>query len=234
MPTTIIGISDSHYRDKTPRARKDDFFQTQLDKLDFVIDLSEKLNAKAIVFAGDVFDVPDGTKINRRLDNELAQRLRSVKAKILAIPGNHDLLRDRLDSLKYHPLGVLNSSGILQLLKNGEGYSILDGDVPVRVIGIQYTGEGPKFWLDKFIRTKELYEWKKITEQKMGKKAHILTLTHNHWGPADTTIAGEPVIAHHRIRNTGIDVLLYGHPHSDDGVTEVINPEPHHIDEGPW
>jgi acyl-CoA synthetase (AMP-forming)/AMP-acid ligase II len=46
-------------------------------------------------------------------------------------------------------------------------------------------------------------------------------MTHNFWGPEDGNIFGDIVVGHGNVVGTGIDALLYGHPHSDDGVVLV-------------
>jgi hypothetical protein len=86
-------------------------------------------------------------------------------------------------------------------------------DDPTLIItGKEFTRQGPNSWLDSLRETKELIDIK----NSLG-DAHVLALTHNHWGVSDGLIMGEQITGHSRILGTGIDVLVYGHPHTYDG-----------------
>jgi DNA repair exonuclease SbcCD nuclease subunit len=81
------------------------------DLLDQTVDIAKKYKA-VTVFAGDVFHL----KQPSRNSHALVQRMLDTITKyypheVYIVPGNHDLLNDRLDSLVSQPLGVLLKSG---------------------------------------------------------------------------------------------------------------------------
>lgn len=227
MPTLLIGLSDPHFSDKKPRSRKDDFQETQRRKLRDVLKLASSIKwgtqntkASALLMAGDVFHQPKGKLISRKLDHGLMQLMREATCPILAIAGNHDLDRDRLESLEEHPLGTLVASGLISLT-HWPDYLVVGEEVPVIITGRHYTIDGPGAWLEHLTTTGKLKDLKKRVSDETGKKAQAVVMTHNYWGPSDGNFHGDPVVGHHRAKDIGAEIILYGHPHTYDGAVEV-------------
>lgn len=236
MPTVIIGIADPHISDKKPRSRKDDFIATQERKLRELLKLCSHIRidgriqqAQALVIAGDLFTQNKGQLISRKLDNQLIRIRRESPCPWVAIPGNHDMMNDRLDSLETHPMGVMREAGLLEIVVWPE-YTVVKGpkldDPRVIISGRQYTTDGPGRWIDYLAETGELRRLKQdLYLQDSSSKIMALLMTHSFWGSEDGINMGEPVVGHLRVRETGANVLLYGHPHTFDGEVKVQDRE---------
>jgi len=139
-PVTAILCSDLHLRDDVPRCRLDDnYFETQMQKLRFIVDLSRSFRCP-ILCGGDVFD---WWKVSPNLLNRTIRILR-MGQEWFAVPGQHDLPR--------HNLSLVEKAGIWNLVYGGMGgfTTILDpsqdeiihhprGDISIR--GVPYGGE---------------------------------------------------------------------------------------------
>ena len=237
MPTFIISLCDPHFSDKKPRSRRDDFIATQRRKLNDVMKLAggfrwkdQLVQASAIAVGGDMFHQAKGRLISRSLDQALCSQFKRSPCPILAIAGNHDMDRDRLESLKEHPLGTLAASGLVKLV-HWPDYVVIGGVAdrpPVIVTGKQYVLEGPRSWLDMLRETQKLAELKAVVHQDYpNAPAQAFVMTHNFWGPVDAMFQAEPILGHHHAAGTGANVILYGHPHTFDGTTEVEDGDYH-------
>jgi predicted phosphodiesterase len=227
MATVILGITDSHWSLVKPRSRKDvDYKLTQERKLQALFKLAKLIKhkdgvgASAVVHAGDLFHQPQGKLISRRLDTWIIPILKTCPVPILAIPGNHDMQGHRTDSLEDHPYGVLlHSQSITQVA--WPSYVVVGDDPPIIVTGKEFTTNGPLSWLNYIKENKTLINLKMEIKEKTGKNAKVVALTHCWWGPSTGTNMGEPLIGYNELSNTGIDVLMYGHPHTLDGVISL-------------
>jgi predicted phosphodiesterase len=227
MVTPILGVCDPHFTDRKPQSRKDNYQETQLRKLRDIRTLTEKFTWEgkptpimAVAIAGDICHQPRGKLISRRLDVRLIEIFRSFTAPILAILGNHDKDRDRLDSIEDHTLGSLIAAGALSLT-HWPDYRVIGTDPPVIITGRQYTMDGPTEWLGHLRSTRNLTLLKNQLSQTLGKPVFTYVMTHCNWGPNDGILRSDPIIGYHHLRGTGIDTMIYGHPHTDDGVTQI-------------
>lgn len=227
MVTINLGLADTHFADKKPVSRKDDYHATQVRKLSDVLRLAASLRwkgettpASSINIAGDVFHQPRGELISRKLDNKLARILRTSPCPVTAISGNHDMDRIQESSLEKHPLGMLVASGIVKLV-HWPDYLVVGTIPPVIITGRQYSVDGPAKWLEHIAATGELRNLKREVSDDRQCEAQVLLMTHNHWGPGDSTFHGDPIVGHRHVVGTGADVVLYGHPHTYDGTVEV-------------
>jgi len=89
-------------------------------------DLAKELGATAIVQAGDFFHIKAPGRNSHQLIQRAMQWLSDCSVPVAIVPGNHDLLNDRLASLdEGQPLGVLFSSG---LAIKADGYILIPKD----------------------------------------------------------------------------------------------------------
>lgn len=227
MVTINLGLADTHFADKKPVSRKDDYTTTQVRKLTDVIRLAsslrwkgETVSAASINIAGDVFHQPRGELISRRLDTSLARVFRTSTCPITAISGNHDMDRIQEINLEKHSLGVLAATGVIQLV-HWPDHIVVGTNPPVIITGRQYSVDGPAKWLEHIAATGELRTLKRELSEARGFQAQVFLMTHNHWGPADSNFHGDPIVGHRHVIGTGADVVLYGHPHTYDGTVEV-------------
>ena len=220
MPTIVTSIADPHWTERKPSSRKDaNFIETQARKITDWMTLNEKINidgqvgAHAAGIAGDLFHQPKGPVVSRVLDRMLLQKFRKRTCPYVAIPGNHDMERWRLESTNDHPYGVLKDAGVITetIWPN---YMVVGKDPPVILVGKEFVKEGPTPWLAHLRESKALIEIKKKVSEKFQCKAQCLALTHCWWGPIDGVNRGGPVTGHLQVRGTGINAVVYGHPHT--------------------
>jgi hypothetical protein len=229
--TIITGLCDSHWSDRRPASRTDpDWVATQSAKIDFLFDFSTYVEmggikgASAIVHAGDVFNQPEGKKIHRSVDQWLMGKIRKSPCPIFAIPGNHDMWGHTLSSLKDHPYGCLESAGLLTSVV-WPNYALVGVDPVVLVTGKEFIPDGPVEWLEWLRDTQTLVQWKKDISQEYQKPVYVLVMTHGHWGADNGYAFGEPVTSYCEVVDTGIDVMLVGHPHCVVPSTWIESPD---------
>jgi len=114
----ILCCGDLHAREKAPVCRIDDFFQTFLFKLNWIINMAIDREVEAVVFPGDVFDT---FRASDFLKKTLIERLSNV----LVVSGQHDQRHHSLD-LSNTPLGVLEAAGAVNILSSREYIMLLD------------------------------------------------------------------------------------------------------------
>ncbi len=112
----ILLLSDVHLRTRTPVSRKDDFFQTQMDKLRFVCKTYHEKGCKLFLQAGDLFDSPDPS---RYLLSEYIQLLKDQKIMIHTILGQHDVTMHSLKTVKRSATRVLEAAGVVFIVDSG-------------------------------------------------------------------------------------------------------------------
>ena len=84
----LMVVGDIHIRAKTPRARKDDFLSSLLDKLTELGDIARREKVTHICLTGDVFDSPD---VSLTCATAFLEVVDSWDLPVLTIGGNHDV-----------------------------------------------------------------------------------------------------------------------------------------------
>jgi DNA repair exonuclease SbcCD nuclease subunit len=79
------------------------------------VDVAQQHDASAVVWAGDVFHHKAPSRTDHGLVLELVELVRAYPCPVYAVPGNHDLRYDRIESLPSQPLGVLFGAGLRKL-----------------------------------------------------------------------------------------------------------------------
>jgi DNA repair exonuclease SbcCD nuclease subunit len=132
---------NSHPSSCTP-AYTDDIF----DLLYQAIEVAKDRGCSLICQLGDLFHIKTPGRNSHQLVQRAITWAQDSPVPVWVVPGNHDLLNDRLESLNEgQPLGVLFSSGAV---KNATGYLALqegrndDVDVEIPVYGIPWQ----QFW----------------------------------------------------------------------------------------
>src|SRR3954464_14139680 len=75
-------------------------------------DIALERNCRAIIQLGDFFHIKAPGRNSHQLVQRAIKWAKAAPAPVFIVPGNHDLLNDRLDSLEQgQPLGVLYDSG---------------------------------------------------------------------------------------------------------------------------
>lgn len=110
----LILTADWHLRSTIPICRKDDFFEEQAKKIDFILQESDRYQCPILV-AGDIGDKPQWE--NWLLEKYIG-KFKAHSQRIYVLPGQHDLPNHRLDKLSESGLGVLVTSEAVYPLIN--------------------------------------------------------------------------------------------------------------------
>jgi len=133
----MILCADLHLRKSCPKARKDNYWEAQEKKFRFILKLAEDetkteyhkesyvadVERGILLVAGDFFNT---AKSDPFLEQWVIEILRKSSARIVVVPGQHDLVNHSLELFKESSLAVLNAAGVIELLgipREGENYS---------------------------------------------------------------------------------------------------------------
>lgn len=211
--TRVILVGDIHIRDTSPTSRREGYREDIIEKLEYVADLEKKVKADAVVWAGDVFHFPDP----RRTSHATVLRMLEAVEKFnnaYVVPGNHDVLNDRLESItEKQPLGVLVHGGL----------KILDGwDDDLPIYGVPWQQE----WIiDESVPDRAFKAFREGAIEGRD-PANSLAITHAPiYPPAEqlsTIFELLPTAGPNSVAEAmgGQGSLYYGHIHEDHGVFE--------------
>lgn len=133
----LLFFTDSHIRATSPKSRKDDFFETILEKLDEILHEAVVRGAKAIIHGGDLFDRPDPSLV---VVTEVAKRIMACPVPFYVVCGNHDIYGHNPETISRSMLGFLAAMNVVKLLD--ESPVILEeGGMKVQLTGAPYTYE---------------------------------------------------------------------------------------------
>ena len=103
-----IGVCiDIHLIERNFRCRSGNFFETALNKLEYIAQ-----NNDAVVIAGDLFHIHNNSTL---FFNTVHALFNKYKGKFHAIPGNHDVFNRNINALNRTTLGSLYYTGVLNL-----------------------------------------------------------------------------------------------------------------------
>lgn len=113
-------LGDNHLNSHAPIRRKDDYFQTHLEKLHQAFQIFRDRDCQAVVQVGDFFDTP--TVANRvksaaidLIHNEWKFRDKTCSSLFL-VYGQHDISGHSATTLPNSPLAVLEAAHVIKLL----------------------------------------------------------------------------------------------------------------------
>lgn len=116
-------LTDLHIMARTPRFRRDDYFDVMMAKLDEVIEISVKHEVNHILLGGDIFHTPSPAFSTL---NAVASRFKRMKAEsnydteISIALGSHDKYGYQSKTLKRTGVGLLKASGVIDNLLHPE------------------------------------------------------------------------------------------------------------------
>lgn len=201
--------TDTHVCDRSPVSWKGDYTAENWNILTQVGQYAAEYDANAVLDGGDYFHVKSASRNSHSLVVESARIHRAYICPTFAIPGNHDIVYNNLDTLDRQPLGVLFQSGVFFHLQE---QVFQDGPLRVRVVGVPYSP----------FRT--LTDLRAI--QKKPGDTHLIVVVHQlagHNPPAKVEdFFNEPVFNYaDLVSEDGPDVWCFGHWHKDQGIVEV-------------
>src|SRR5208283_2798995 len=211
----LVWSTDWHFSEIPPGRRGDDYKAALFAKLNFVSDLTKRLNGVGIC-GGDVFHEkkPKHPANSFSLLVGLLHALRGFPTGcVYGSVGNHDLSYDRMDSLPSQPLGLLIAAGVYRdLNREPVLFSNADDSVKVSVETFPYaTGDKTlQALLDAPPRHPE-------AKYRVG-------VVHAYGEPGNGgTLYGEPKIGYNQVSHLDFDFLLWGHDHSRKETETVGN-----------
>lgn len=98
----FLFLTDTHFRNESPIHRTDNIFETQLEKLRWILEFAKKNNAQ-IIHGGDMFHKPSPPDI---VGNRVAQLFDEFGIDVYYILGNHDVTGSNSDSFDYGLIGM--------------------------------------------------------------------------------------------------------------------------------
>jgi len=114
MESFRIGlIGDTHFTNISPRRRKDNYFATQMGKLDQAIQIFDSAGAQVVLQAGDLCDAPT---VANRVKATLIQYLREKNRVVDSVWGQHDVTGHSANTLPNSPIRVLEAAGVVRIL----------------------------------------------------------------------------------------------------------------------
>jgi len=132
----VLFIGDTHFDDRTPISRNDNYSITSISKLSQVINIAKKRKIRYIILTGDAFDK---NVVSAKYLNEVLKTLRDAKEQgitFYSIIGNHDLPYNSHDQFNRSLLSILFLSGLVIYL---DAYRF--DDIKTIVYGLDYGRE---------------------------------------------------------------------------------------------
>lgn len=219
MAIKFVICGDLHWRGSNPRARRDNYMQSLTEKLNEVINLSNRYHAP-IIIPGDLLNSPNTAW---GIVAELINVLRQADAPIVTIHGNHDIYGSNPESVIRAPYGLMD---FIDVVRNVEREPFVWQD-PIHDTWVRVSGYGYRASTDTpdgmwQFRAPELEEHAEDPPQGYAPVAKI-HLVHANLMLEPPGIDSMP---HTLISNvkTNANVIISGHYHPGFGI--------HHREDG--
>lgn len=109
----LLLTSDLHLRRQAPQSRKDDFYQTQIEKMVFLCKLYQSTGCTAWLQAGDLFHTPDPS---RELLVSYIYLLRAYRVHLYTVLGQHDVVMHSLATVGRCATALLQAAEVATIL----------------------------------------------------------------------------------------------------------------------
>lgn len=214
--TKVLLLSDIHLSDKAPSSCTESYNDDLFDLLYQTVDLALRNDYEAVIWAGDVLHSKIPMRTSHRTMQRTIELIQSYSCPLYIVPGNHDMLSDRFDSVHdSQPLGVLLRSGA-ELL-HGWGSGPFYG-VPWLPVWSDKADDGEPSQRALEAVTAALLDW----NYNQGNDKHSLLVTH-----APFYIPGYELeyeyfpVARFADMMGNAGSVMYGHIHEPHGTYEV-------------
>lgn len=202
----FLYFTDTHIRGTNPQNRIDTFPETLHKKITEVMDIAKKYKVDVVLHGGDIFDRPD---ISPSLVREFVLLLNKSSFPIYAVAGNHDIYGQNPLTINRTMLGLLDSTGIINIIEQDEIKLLDDGDMK-----IQLTGRSYSYGMDSNDKTRS-YVVKK--DEKVDFAVHMvhgMLLEKPFFKDMSYTLIED-------ILDTQADMTLCGHYHTGFGIKNL-------------
>jgi len=177
-------------------------------KLDMVGRIAGKVDADAVIDAGDLIHVKAASRNSHELVRRIIECHTAYPCPTYLLPGNHDISFANYESISKQPVGVLFASGKLRHLTDT---TIEKGGICVRVVGVPYAVSP----------TIGVFDIKKGDEDVLIVVTHALVSRDGKftWRGEYNT---EPVFSWVDLAELDADVFVGGHWHRDQGAYKDV------------
>lgn len=202
----FLYFTDTHIRGTNPQNRLDSFPETLHKKINEVIDIAKYYKADVLLHGGDIFDRPD---ISPSLVRQFVLLLKKSPFPIYVVAGNHDIYGQNPLTINRTMLGLLDSTGVINIIKQDEMKFFEDGNIKIQLTGRSYsygidTDDGFKSYIVK-------------KDQKANYAVHMvhgMLLAKPFFKDMAYTLIDD-------IIETQADITLCGHYHTGFGVKKL-------------
>ena len=202
----ILFFTDTHYHDKKPSSRIDDYIKSQYNKTLEIFDIAKKEKVDYIIHGGDLFDIPNPRV---KVVTKYGQLFQKQNIPIYVISGNHDVYGYNKDSIDSTMLGLLKDFDIVKLLDKHDSVIIEKENVKVGICPRPYhsriDSENKK---DYFPERMDVDHQILVIHSMLMDKPYLKEVEH-------TTID--------QIISTNCDIVLSGHYHIGFGIVRKNN-----------
>lgn len=204
----ILVLNDTHIRGTTPQNRVDDFSAALKGKLLEIKEIVKQKEVDFILHGGDLFDRPDTAP---SVVSDFIQILRDFEVPIYIVAGNHDLYGHNPTTLPRTMLGLLDASGIVEVLNLGKERIIESGGIRLQLQG------SPYFYDLDSSDEPDKYLLKKRTDVD-----YAVNLVHGFLLPQPLGIDIDYTLIDD-IQATEADITITGHYHTGFGIEEMAD-----------
>jgi DNA repair exonuclease SbcCD nuclease subunit len=212
----FVYTTDWHFTSQPPGRRADDYRAALFAKLEFVRELTEKIQGVALCGA-DVFHHKHPKHPGNTIDLiiSLIHALRRFPTgRVYGAVGNHDISWDRMSSLPHQPLGVLIASRAYYDL-NEDPVIFTNEDESVHVL------------VETFPYADEETTLQQILERGKTRPAGIdyrVGIVHAYGQPGNRgNLYSSAIIGYNELKDVEYDFILWGHDHSRKKTVTVGN-----------
>lgn len=195
----IAFLLDLHMDSQTPSSRVDDIKVTLIDKLKDVLDSCIERNVKHMFLAGDVFNRISCTHESVNLLGNMFLQYKMKGIELYSILGNHDIVRNNLESIDKSPIQTLFSFDVLKHISLDTRVII---NKSVMITPVDYT-EYP-------------------VEADKNAKYNIL-LAHMFYKTSDLIADSRHNLSDEDVKKLGYDMMVLGHDHCEYPLVEQDN-----------
>lgn len=113
--SNVLFIGDLHLKCTSPVSRQDCYPIAILNKVEYLSSIAKLYKCDTFILLGDVFDSPITSLPYLALVINTFKKVHDMGIKVYTIVGNHDIKNNRMDSLQTTALGILISTGYVNL-----------------------------------------------------------------------------------------------------------------------
>jgi DNA repair exonuclease SbcCD nuclease subunit len=106
----LLQVQDSHLADRPPSRRTGTYAEDVIAKMNEVSEIAHRYKVDVVLHAGDIFHQKSAYRVSHDLTNRVLSWVADLlPSRLIAVPGNHDIKDDNLETLVRQPFGALDS-----------------------------------------------------------------------------------------------------------------------------